>query len=282
MRIANVTGRLAIIAAGGAVDVERASRGRFGPGLPPAYDRWDEFLAWGAAVDEAGAEALEPEVLGPPTPAPSQVFAIGLNYRGHARETGVPVPTTPLVFTKFPTCIVGPAATVAVPAGDVCVDWEVELVVVIGRQAHAVSEAVAWSYVAGVTAGQDLSERGLQYAGAPPQFSLGKSYPGFGPMGPVLVTADELTDPDDLALTCSVNGETVQDARTSDMVFSVAELIARLSAVVTLRPGDCIFTGTPSGVGFARQPPRFLAPGDVLVSRIEHIGELRQRIVAAS
>jgi 2-keto-4-pentenoate hydratase/2-oxohepta-3-ene-1,7-dioic acid hydratase in catechol pathway len=209
-------------------------------------------------------------------PRPRQVFAIGMNYRDHADETGLGVPASPSTFTKFPTCITGPSAQVPLPPGDV--DWEVELVVVLGRTARNVSASRAWDHVAGVCVGQDLSERKLQLIPPSPQFSLGKSHPGFGPTGPYLVTPDELGDPDDLALDCTLNGEQVQQGRTRDMLFPVPELIARLSAVVTMLPGDLIFTGTPAGVGLGRTPPRFLAPGDVLVSSIDQVGEITTRL----
>ena len=159
------------------------------------------------------------------------------------------------------------------------VDWEVELVVVVGRRAHLVGEDDAWAHVAGVTVGQDLSERVVQRA-AGGQFSLGKSYPGFGPTGPWLVTADELDDPDDLALRCTLDGEVVQDARTGDMIVPVPGLVRVLSEVVALLPGDIIFTGTPSGVGVARDPRRFLAPGQLIESRIEGIGTMQTRTLA--
>jgi 2,4-diketo-3-deoxy-L-fuconate hydrolase len=160
------------------------------------------------------------------------------------------------------------------------VDWEVELVVVIGRPAERVPEEKAWSCVAGVMAGQDLSERTVQLAGPVPQFSLGKSFPGFGPTGPWLVTPDELPDRDDLRLRCSVDGRVLQDGRTGDMIFSVPELVARISAVCPMLPGDLIFTGTPPGVGMGRKPPEFLRPGMTLVSTIEGLGELRNALVA--
>jgi len=160
------------------------------------------------------------------------------------------------------------------------VDWEVELVVVVGRRAENVAEEHAWSHVAGVTVGQDLSERAVQMTGPVPQFSLGKSFPGFGPIGPAIVSSDELSDPDDLELACSVDGEVLQRGRTRDMVFSVPELVARISAVCPLLPGDIIFTGTPPGVGMARTPPRFLSGGTTLVSTIEGVGELRNPMVA--
>jgi 2-keto-4-pentenoate hydratase/2-oxohepta-3-ene-1,7-dioic acid hydratase in catechol pathway len=189
----------------------------------------------------------------------------------------MPSPDKPATFTKFPTCITGPCADIELPPG--AVDWEVELVVVIGVRAHRVAEDQAWRHVAGLTVGQDLSERLLQWS-AGGQFSLGKSFPGFGPMGPCLVTPEGLANPDDLAIGCTVNGEVVQKSRTSDMVFSVARLIAELSAVLPLLPGDVIFTGTPAGIGATRKPPRFLQPGDTLVSAIEGLGELRNRCIA--
>lgn len=178
----------------------------------------------------------------------------------------------PATFTKFPSCLTGPRASVALPTDTV--DWEVELVVVIGSAAHRVEEPDGWAHVAGLTVGQDLSERTLQFE-AGGQFSLGKSHRGFGPTGPWVVTPDELDDPDDLRLGCSVDGEVVQDGRTGDMVFSAPRLVAELSAVVTLLPGDLIFTGTPEGVGIGRQPPRFLQPGQVLESWVDGIGTMR-------
>jgi 2,4-didehydro-3-deoxy-L-rhamnonate hydrolase len=210
--------------------------------------------------------------------APPQVFGIGLNYREHAAESGIDVPDVPPVFTKFRSCLAGPSAVVELPSDRV--DWEIELVVVMGRPAERVPEEKAWSCVAGVMAGQDLSERTVQLAGPVPQFSLGKSFPGFGPTGPWLVTPDELPDRDDLRLRCSVDGRVLQDGRTRDMIFSVPELVARISAVCPLLPGDLIFTGTPSGVGMGRQPQEFLRPGTTLVSVIEGVGELRNPLVA--
>ncbi len=183
------------------------------------------------------------------------------------------------MFTKFPSCITGGYAQIELPA-DGHTDWEVELVAVIGVTAHRVPAAAAWPHVAGLAVGQDISERITQLASSPPQFSLGKSFPGFGPVGPWLVTLDEFDDPDDLELSCSVNGEQMQKSRTSNLIFGVPALIEQLSSVTPLLPGDVIFTGTPSGVGMARTPPRWLAPGDVLTSYIEGIGEMRHTFAA--
>ncbi len=279
MRVGNLAGRLVIVTGAGAIDVESASGGRFGPEPQAAYDRWAEFAGWAAAADGTDARPFEPAQLGAPAPAPRQSFGIGLNYRDHVAESGLAIPDQPSVFTKFPSCITGPHSEVVLPPGG-HTDWEFELVAVIGATARHVTEADAWSHVAGLTVGQDISERISQLAGAPAQFSLGKSFPGFGPTGPWLVTVDEFANPDDLELGCSVNGDQMQKARTSYLIISVPQLIAKLSAVVTLLPGDIIFTGTPAGVGMGRDPQRWLAPGDEVVSYVEGIGELRQRFVA--
>lgn len=273
MRLGSIDGRAVIVVGDEVVDLAEASDGRLGPDLAGAYARWDDVLAVAAGAPRPTAP-LDPARLERPVD-PRQVFAIGLNYRDHAAETGKEVPEIPATFTKFPACLGGPFDDVEL-SGDQ-VDWEVELVVVIGRRADRVAEADAWDHVAGLTVGQDISDRTVQYA-AGFQFSLGKSYRGYGPIGPVVVTPDELPDPDDLVLRCTLDGEVVQDGRTSDMVFPVARLIAELSAVVPLLPGDVIFTGTPAGVGAGRQPPRFLQPGQVLESTIEGIGTIRNHI----
>jgi 2,4-didehydro-3-deoxy-L-rhamnonate hydrolase len=275
VRIGNLDGRLVILTDAGAIDVELASGGRFGADPQAVYERWADFSVWAAAAD-GDPQPYDAALLGAPAPAPRQSFGIGLNYRDHAEESGFGVPEQPSVFTKFPSCITGPYGEVALPpAGHT--DWEVELVAVIGAEAWRVAEADGWSHVAGLCIGQDLSERIIQMASQPPQFSLGKSFPGFGPTGPWLVTLDEFADPDDLELGCAINGEEVQKSRTSNLIISVPQLVAKLSAVARLLPGDVIFTGTPAGVGQGRKPQRWLAAGDELVSYIEGIGELRQR-----
>ncbi|MCB5907374.1 fumarylacetoacetate hydrolase family protein [Streptomyces pinistramenti] len=281
MRIANLSGRLALVSGDGrALDVERAGGGRFSADPQAVYERWDEFRAWAADTTLPDGAAFDPADLGSPAPAPRQLLAVGLNYRGHAAESGFAVPEgLPPVFTKFAGSISGPVTEVALPKGG-HTDWEVELVAVIGRRAEHVAEADAWSHVAGLSVGQDISERITQLARPAPQFSLGKSLPGFAPIGPWLVTPDEFENPDDLELRCAINGEEVQKGRTRDLIFSVPTLIARLSALLPLLPGDVLFTGTPAGVGLGREPQRWLADGDVLESAIEGIGELRQTFVA--
>lgn len=277
MRTTTWDGRTTLVVDEGLVDLERASGGRFGSSPQEIFDRWEEVRVW---ADTADLSSLaEPGTAsGAPSPLPRQVFAIGLNYADHAAESGVPVPAFPPTFTKFPTSVTGPADDLVLPSA--FVDWEAELVAVIGVRAHRVAAADAWRHVAGLTLGQDYSERDVQMRGAVPQFSLGKSYPGFAATGPVLVSPDELPRRDDLAIECEVNGEVVQSSRTSQLVFPVAELVSILSHVCPLLPGDLVYTGTPGGVGFSRDPARYLQPGDEVVTRIEGIGEMRQRCVA--
>jgi len=264
---------MALVTLDGLVDVESASLGLFDSNPNRVFERWDEFREWAAGV-APGGQQFSDQSLGAPSPCPRQVFAIGLNYADHAAESGVAVPLDPLTFTKFPSSITGPNQSLRLPSGNV--DWEAELVVVIGRSAKDVRAADAWSHVAGFTVGQDFSERVVQMQGSAPQFSLGKSFPGFGPTGPALVTVDELPDPGNLKIECVINGEIMQSSSTSNLVFSVPELISRLSAVCELLPGDLIFSGTPGGVGVSRKPMRYLIPGDQVVTSIEGIGEIRQ------
>jgi 2-keto-4-pentenoate hydratase/2-oxohepta-3-ene-1,7-dioic acid hydratase in catechol pathway len=279
MRIANLAGRLVLRDQGGVIDVAAASGARFSPDPQAVYSVWDEFVEWAGKLDLTGVSGCDPTLLRAPAPRPRQVFAIGLNYAEHASESRMEAPPEPAVFTKFPSSIAGPNETIELPAGTV--DWEAELVVIMGRRAYRTRADHAWRHVAGVTVGQDLSERTRQLVGTLPQFSIGKSYPGFAPIGPELVTVDELADPDDLAIGCSVNGEIMQSSRTRHLIFSVPELIERLSAILPLGPGDLIFTGTPSGVGHARTPPRYLAHGDVLETWIGGVGRLSNNFVSA-
>jgi len=278
MFVASVKNRLTTFVDGIAVDVEEASNGRFGSDIAQIYPVWDDFAEWGRTHGARGAGDVPDDLLSAPSPQPSQVFAISLNYLDHAKEANLEIPDFPSVFTKFPSCIVGP--NVDVQLAEPTTDWEIELVLVIGRTAHRVSPTHGWDYVAGITVGQDLSDRTRQLSGMPyPQFSLGKSYPGYGPTGPWLVTPDELANRSDVALRCTVDGEVVQQFRSSTMIFTVPELVAHLSSIVELRPGDLIFTGTSSGVGFARSPKRFLSPGQRIVSEIEGVGTLRTQLV---
>lgn len=277
MRVANLRGRLVLLQGGTALDVFAASAGRFGPDPSTAFADWEDFVAWARSA-RGPVEAYSASDLGPPVPTPGQVFGIGLNYRDHAEESGLPVPETPMVFTKFPSCLTGPVGDIALVPGNV--DWEAELVVVIGRGGRDIPVDRALEHVAGFCVGQDVSERILQTTGVPPQFNLGKSHTGFGPIGPAVVTLDELPDPEDLEIGCRLGAQTMQSSRTSQMVFGVAELVSYLSSIVALSGGDLIFTGTPPGVGVGRHPQRFVQAGEVLTTWIEGIGEMRHRFVA--
>jgi len=228
VRLANLGGRAVLVVAGGdgegaddrAVDVERASGGRFGPDPQALFDDWAAFRAWASTAEatDAAGEPFAPADLG---------------------------------------------------------------VVAIGAPVHRAAASAAWEHIAGVTVGQDLSERVVQMVGTKPQFSLGKSFPGFGPTGPWLVTPDELPDRDDLALECALDGEVMQTGRTSQMIYTVPQLVERLSAVVTLLPGDLVFTGTPAGIGNARTPKRFLRAHETLTSRIDGVGTLETRFASS-
>lgn len=210
---------------------------------------------------------------------PGKIVAIGLNYRDHIRETGLEAPTAPLIFAKFPSAVVGPNEPVVLP--DVApenVDWEVELTAVIGRQMRNVPPERALDFVLGYTVGNDISARDVQFGDG--QWVRGKSFDSFCPLGPLIVSSDEIPDPQSLALATVLNGETVQSSSTAEMVFSTAELLSYCSACFTLEPGDIVMTGTPWGCGGFMKPPRALRPGDILESRIEGIGTLRNPVVA--
>ncbi|WP_428343083.1 fumarylacetoacetate hydrolase family protein [Mycobacterium sp.] len=273
MRFANVNGRACVAQGEHFFDIARASGGRFSCDVQAAYRRWGELTGWFATDFSAEGHLPASGTFGAPVPAPSQAFGIGLNYADHAQEAGLQTPKSPLVFPKFASCIAGPYDGVLLDNDTV--DWEVELVVVIGSGGRNIESEAAWANVAGLTIGQDISDRTLQFSDpSTPQFGLGKSKPGYGPIGPVVVTADEFDDPGSLAITCAVNGEKMQDSNTNQLIFDVPALVSYLSSVVILRPGDLIFTGTPSGVGATRTPPRYLRAGDVVVSEIEGIGAL--------
>jgi 2,4-didehydro-3-deoxy-L-rhamnonate hydrolase len=285
MRIANDSGRLTLVHNDKILDVERASGGSFSADPMEAFARWGELVAWAGSVDVDAHPAASPfadATLEAPSPRPRQVIGIGLNYADHAAESGLALPEQPLVFTKFSSSVAGPNVEVILPGPTV--DWEAELVVVIGKGGRHIPLTEARSHVAGFTVGQDLSERTVQWQGQPAQFSMGKSFENFAPIGPVIVTLDEFTDPDRLTLTTTIVGadgtETeVQNGSTDQLIFGVDELIARLSETIELLPGDLIFTGTPPGVGAGREPKRFLIAGETLDTEISGIGRITQRFV---
>jgi 2-keto-4-pentenoate hydratase/2-oxohepta-3-ene-1,7-dioic acid hydratase in catechol pathway len=216
-----------------------------------------------------------------PILAPEKIICIGLNYADHAAESGQAIPEEPVVFNKFPTALTGPDQPIRLPAISREVDYEAELVVVIGREGKSIPESQALHYVAGYTCGHDVSARDWQLRKPGGQWLLGKTFDSFAPIGPHLVTADEIPDPGKLAISLRLNGQTLQDSSTRQLIFSVPQLIAYISQVATLKPGDLIFTGTPPGVGAARKPPIFLKPGDSVEVEIEGIGILRNPVTAA-
>ncbi len=214
-------------------------------------------------------------VLQVPIVDPQKIICIGLKYRNHAVDSGMAIPEEPIVFCKFPTAVIGPEQSIQLPSISEEVDYEVELVAVIGRRARNVSEAEGLDYVAGYTVGTDVSARDWQLKKPGGQWMMGKTFDTFAPIGPTLVTSDEVPDVNNLAITLRVNGETMQDSSTSELIFGIGKLVSYLSQVFTLEPGDLLFTGTPPGVGFARKPPIFLKPGDVCEVEIERLGVLR-------
>jgi 2,4-didehydro-3-deoxy-L-rhamnonate hydrolase len=218
--------------------------------------------------------------LGSCVPKPGNFIAVGLNYADHAAESGMAVPKEPVLFNKAPSCVVGPNDDVVIPRGSVKTDWEVELAIVIGRPASYVSEAEAPSYVAGFCVCNDVSERTYQLEGTG-QWMKGKGCPTFGPLGPWLVTPDEVGDVQNLAMWLDVNGKRMQTGSTRTMVFGAAFVVSYISRFLLLEPGDVITTGTPPGVGSGMKPPLFLKAGDVMTLGIEKLGDQKQRTVSA-
>jgi 2-keto-4-pentenoate hydratase/2-oxohepta-3-ene-1,7-dioic acid hydratase in catechol pathway len=261
------------------------SMAEFVGGLPDSLERLRRLVTDGAvdAYMDTEAMPLDTVELLAPVPRPGKIVAVGLNYRSHAAEQGREPPDGPVIFAKYATAVVPSGAEITWDDRlTQAVDYEAELAVVVGRPARRVDEAHALDHVAGYTCLNDVSARDLQYADK--QFTRAKSLDTFCPMGPALVTADEVGDPQALRIKCLVNGETRQDATTADMVFSVAQLVAFCSRAFTLEPGDVIATGTPAGVGWFREPKWMLADGDEIVVEIEKVGRLvnRCRIAGAA
>jgi 2,4-didehydro-3-deoxy-L-rhamnonate hydrolase len=275
MRLINLDGRAHIEFPDGVVDVAAASDGRFPASTRELCADWPAFTEWARSVDPSGATPFDRGALGPVIPDPRQIFAIGLNYRAHAAEVTLADDASfPPVFTKFVSSLAGPYGEVRLSGDEV--DWEVELVVAIAHGGRAISEEDAWAHVAGLAIGQDFSDRGEQFgAPSPQQFSLSKSHAGYSPVGPALVSVDEFSDVGGLRIQCAIDGEIVQSATLREMTFGIPALIAGLSRVCELLPGDIIFAGTPNGVGMGRTPKRWLVPGEEIVSTIEGIGEMR-------
>jgi 2-keto-4-pentenoate hydratase/2-oxohepta-3-ene-1,7-dioic acid hydratase in catechol pathway len=214
-----------------------------------------------------------------PVHDPRKIVCIGLNYRDHAAESGAAIPKEPILFSKYPTALIGHGEPIVLPPVSQEVDYEAELVVVVGRRGRNIPKEAAMDYVAGYTVGHDVSARDWQLKKDGKQWMVGKTFDTFAPAGPVLVTADEVPNAQNLAIRLRLNGQTMQDSNTSQLIFGVADLMAYLSQVFTLEPGDLIYTGTPPGVGFAKKPPLFLKGGDVVEVEIEGLGVLRNPVV---
>ncbi len=274
-RLANVGGRAALCTETHHFDLERVSGGSFGSEPMQAIRRFAELHSVSLSGHTPDGTLADAD-LRAPVPAPTNSFAIGLNYLKHAAESSMELPEAPLTFTKFPSCLTGAYNDVVLNSE--FADYEIELVVVIGSGGRNISEADAWNHVAGLTVGQDISDRALQFAAKPPHFDLGKSRETYGPIGPVVVSVDSFADVNNFQLRCSVNGEERQNDSTKQLIFAVPKLISYLSHILTLQTGDLIFTGTPDGVGAAKGV--FLKPGDVIDSEIVGIGTLRNTCVA--
>jgi len=258
------------------IDVARASNGSLPSDPMDCFSRWDDLRALASSATTSTTR-VELERLDCPVPRPRQMFAVGLNYRRHAEEMGSPIPLQPLIFAKFQSSLNAPYANITV-VGDT-VDYESEVVVVIGKGGRDIAQSSAWDHVAGLCAGQDVSDRKLQYSGTPPQFSMGKSRLGFSPIGPWVSDMAHVDKRNALRIGCSVNGEQRQDTVITDMIFSIDQIVSYLSTICELYPGDVIYTGSPSGVGHGRKPAEYLKPGDVVVTTLEGVGTMRHTFV---
>jgi 2-keto-4-pentenoate hydratase/2-oxohepta-3-ene-1,7-dioic acid hydratase in catechol pathway len=242
---------------------------------PAGQERaWEALARGGTRYDPATARLLAP------IPDPRKIICLGLNYRDHAAESGMDIPTEPILFSKYPSSLVGHQAEIVLPSVSDQVDYEAELVIVVGRKGRHIPREQAMEYVAGYTVGHDVSARDWQLNKPGKQWMAGKTFDTFAPVGPELVSRDEVPDPHALGIRLRLNGQTMQDSSTSQLIFRVDEVIAYLSKIMTLEPGDLIFTGTPPGVGMARKPPVWLKPGDVVEVEIDRLGTLRNTVKA--
>jgi 2-keto-4-pentenoate hydratase/2-oxohepta-3-ene-1,7-dioic acid hydratase in catechol pathway len=241
-------------------------------------DALDRVQRWAGSAPGGSRHDPAEVKLAAPIPRPPKIVCIGLNYRDHAIESNMPIPETPTVFAKFPTAVIGPGQPIVLPKASTRPDYEAEFAVVIGKRGRHIPEDRWQEHVFGYTILNDVSARDFQMATS--QWMIGKTFDTFAPIGPAIVTADEIEDPHKLAISLELSGELLQNSNTSQLIFNVPKLVGYLSSVFTLEPGDIIATGTPSGVGFARKPPRYLKPGDECRVRIEGLGELYNPVVA--
>ena len=273
-KLANIEGRAALVVDNNYYDLETISNGKFDKNTSNALSDLKGLSEINKGLSQAKPTgSLKDVKLDSPVSDPKNCYAVGLNYRNHAEEAGMDIPTVPMIFTKHTTCLVGPNATIEMRSDHV--DYEAELVVVIGQSGKDIHKDKSWDHVAGLCVGQDISDRTVQFSSKPPQFNLGKSFDTFGPMGPYLISPDLLEDKESLEIECKVNEEIRQKDNTNDLIFNIPSIISYLSEIVTLNTGDVIFTGTPGGVGVMEG--KFLKEGDVLRTSIEGIGVLENK-----
>ena len=269
--LGNVGGRAVLVSDQHYFDIEQLSNGSLSSDPMHAIAAEKQLHKLALQIPAAiPTGTINNVVLGPPVTMPRNCYAVSLNYKSHADEASMQLPTNPLVFTKFPSCLVGPTSEIEMRSDGV--DYEVELVVVIGTGGKDIDRENAWSHVAGVTVGQDISDRFAQFAAQPPHFDLGKSFDTFGPIGPFVYSTDHFADPNDFVMETRVNDEVRQSDSTKNLIFDVPFLIEYLSRITTLTSGDIIFTGTPDGIGATQG--KFLKDGDVVTSTIQGIGTL--------
>ena len=273
---ANINGRSALVQGDAFFDLATIANGAVSPNPMEAIQNSALLHQYAAQLGDYEPSGIIANAdVCAPIPHPRNSFGVGLNYQLHVEEAASKTPSTPMVFTKFPSCISGPTDDV-IMRSDEC-DYEGELLVVIGNDGKDIAKEEAWSHILGLSVGQDFSDRGIQYKDQPAQFNLGKSFDTFGPTGPYLVSTDSFTDPSDLGILTTVNGEVRQSDRTSNMIFDIPTLVSYISSITALAVGDIIFSGTPEGVGFRNGS--FLKDGDIVETTIEGIGTMRNRCV---
>jgi 2-keto-4-pentenoate hydratase/2-oxohepta-3-ene-1,7-dioic acid hydratase in catechol pathway len=268
----------AIIAEGELIGLRGAGFETLQSVIAGGEDALDRVRRWIYAPPGSDRHNPRHAALAAPIPRPHKIVCIGLNYRDHAAESKMAIPEVPTVFSKYATSVIGPGAPIVLPKNSEKPDYEAEFAVVIGKGGRHIAESEWQEHVFGYTIVNDVSARDFQMATS--QWMMGKTFDTFCPMGPAIVTADEIEDPHNLRISLTINGEKLQDSNTSNLIFGVPKLLAYLSSVFTLEPGDVISTGTPSGVGFARKPPRWLRPGDEVAVTVEKIGTLVNPVVA--
>ena len=275
-KLANISGKSALIHGDSYYDISIISEGKISSDPSSILNSLSDLHELSSKIDNFEPTGLiENSLLGPPVTDSRNCFAVGLNYRAHAEESGMEIPPFPMVFTKHTSCIVGPFDDIEMKSD--IVDYEAELVVVIGKEGKNISKENAWDHIAGLTVGQDISDRAVQFHSTPPQFNLGKSFDTFGPIGPFLVSPDLVANKNAVHLECYINDELRQESSTDDLIFTVPDIISYISEFLTLNTGDLIFTGTPSGVGATQG--KLLKHGDIVTTSIKEIGTIKNKCV---